>query len=140
MEAKQEFKMYEYAKRRVKQKRLLLFNFVLFVLGGILMYCINNFVQDPLQVTQWWMWVMSIWTVVLVVQMVNVFVVDRFMGKAWQDKEVERLIELQRQKIEELRKKVEKDFPLVNLKRDLPQGNKPQDLVIDQEQSENSTI
>ncbi|MHC5200629.1 2TM domain-containing protein [Myroides sp. LJL119] len=127
MEARQEYKMYDYAKRRIKQRRLLFFNFVLFVLGGILMFCINNFIQDPITVSQWWLWVCSIWAVVLFIQFVNVFIVERFMGKAWQDKEIERLIDLQKKKIEELRKKVEKDFPLVDVKRDLAQPELPKD-------------
>lgn len=126
MQDNQEYKMYDYAKARIKQKRLLLFHFILFTLGSILMYCINNFIQDPLLVGDWWMWAVSVWAVVLLIQVVNVVFVERFMGKAWQDREMERLIALQRKKIEELRKTVEKDFPLVNVKRDLAQ---PEDQI-----------
>ena len=44
------------------------------------------------------------------------------MGQRWQDKEIQRLVLLQERKIDELRKKVEKDYPLVDVKRDLNQG------------------
>ncbi len=119
----QEYRMYDYAKSRVKQKRLLLFHFILFIIGSILMFCINNFVQDPVVVGHWWMWAVSVWAVLLLIHVVNVVFVERFMNRAWQDREIKRLIDLQRRKIDELRKTVEKDFPLVNVQRDLAQGS-----------------
>jgi hypothetical protein len=50
---------------------------------------------------------------------VNVLIVDRFMGKRWEERQIKRLVEMQEKRIKELRAKVEKDYPLVDTKRDL---------------------
>lgn len=122
MKDQREFQAFEYAKSRVKQRKLLFFHFVVFVLGSILLYCVNNFIQDPILSGVWWTYAVGIWAVLLFLHIVNVVIVNRFMGKEWQDKQIIYLVELQKQKIEELRKKVEKDFPLVDVKRDLKQS------------------
>lgn len=112
---------YEYARRTIKQRKMLFFHFVVFVLGSILFVCFNEFVQDKTVTVTWWPYAVGAWAIVVFLHAVNVLVVNRFMGKHWQEKQLEILIHKQQQKINELRAKVEKDFPLVDVKRDLKQ-------------------
>ncbi|WP_413513670.1 2TM domain-containing protein [Myroides odoratus] len=121
MEKTEAIKQYEYAKHRIKQRKMLLFHLVVFVLGSMVLYGINMWVKDPQLVGVWWTYAVGAWALLLVFHIINVLVVNRFMGPAWKEREIERLIALQQEKIRELRAKVEKDFPLVDVKRDLNQ-------------------
>ncbi|MBB1148844.1 MULTISPECIES: 2TM domain-containing protein [unclassified Myroides] len=121
MEKIEAIKQYEYAKNRIKQRKMLLFHFVVFLLGSLVLYAINMWVKDPQIVGVWWPYVVGAWALLLLFHLINVVVVNRFMGPAWQEREIERLVSLQQEKIKQLRAKVEKDFPLVDVKRDLNQ-------------------
>ncbi|MBB1138429.1 2TM domain-containing protein [Myroides sp. WP-1] len=121
MEKTEAIKQYEYAKNRIKQRKTLLFHFVVFLLGSLVLYAINMWVKDPLVVGVWWGYAVGAWALLVFIHAINVLVVNRFMGPAWQEREIERLIALQQEKIKQLRAKVEKDFPLVDVKRDLNQ-------------------
>lgn len=122
MKDNQTIEQYEYARQTIKQRKMLFFHFVVFVLGSILFFCFNEFVQDSTVSSTWWPYAVGFWALLLFLHGVNVLIVNRFMGKRWQEKQLERLIHAQQLKINELRAKVEKDFPLVDVKRDLNQG------------------
>ncbi len=122
MKKDESIEQYEYAKQRVKQKKMLFFHFVVFVLGSLLMFCVNTFVQDPAVSSVWWPYAIGIWSFFVFLHAVNVLIVNRFMGKKWQDRQIEILIDKQQTRIKELRASVEKDFPLVDTKRDLDQN------------------
>ncbi|MDR0230467.1 MAG: 2TM domain-containing protein [Flavobacteriaceae bacterium] len=121
MDNKETIEQFEYAKTQIKQKKMLFFHFVVFVLGSILMYCFNEWVQDPIVSGKWWPFTVSFWALIVFLHAVNVLIVNRFMGKRWQDKQIAKLIQQQQKKIDELRAKVEKDYPLVDVQRDLNQ-------------------
>ncbi|MEC4116776.1 2TM domain-containing protein [Myroides phaeus] len=123
MDNKNPYEAYDYARRRVKQKKLLFFHFAVFFLGSVLMFCFNAFIQDPANTVVWWPYAIGAWSILVFLHAVNVLIVDSFMGKKWEDKQVKRLIEKQEERIKELRARVEKDFPLVDVKRDLDQKN-----------------
>lgn len=121
MNNQEAIEQFEYAKTQIKQKKMLFFHFIVFVLGSILMICFNEWVQDPVVSGNWWPYTVSLWAIVVFLHAVNVLIVNRFMGKKWQEQQVAKLIQQQQKKIDELRAKVEKDFPLVDVKRDLKQ-------------------
>lgn len=115
------YEMYDYARSRIKQRKMLFFHFIVFVLGSILMFSFNGLVQDQNAIgyTKWWPYAVSVWALFVFLHAVNVLIVDRFMGKRWEEKQVKRLVEMQEKRIKELRTRVEKDFPLVDTQRDL---------------------
>lgn len=121
------YEMYDYARNRIKQRKMLFFHLVVFVLGSILLFCFNGLVQDNTApgYMQWWPYAVGAWALFLFLHAVNVLIVNRFMGKRWEEKQVKRLVEMQEKRIKELRTKVEKDFPLVDTKRDLEQTTPP---------------
>lgn len=121
MEKEETIKQYEYAKSRIKQRRMVLFHFVVFVFGSIAIYGYNMWVQNPVETGVWWGYVVGAWALLVFFHAINIYIINRFMGKAWQEQEIERLVVLQQEKIRELRAKVEKDYPLVDLQRDLKQ-------------------
>lgn len=102
--------LYEDARKRIKQKKLLFFHFVVFVLGSLLMYVSNEFLMQDPAAFKWYPWTVTIWAFLLALHAVNVLIVDSFMNKKWERTQIDKLIEKQKLKIEELQKKVEQDF------------------------------
>jgi hypothetical protein len=69
----------------------------------------------------WAQWVILVWFFLWVLHLVNVFVLNEFMGRAWEREQREKLVAKQQQKISQIQKEVERtsvDVP-VSKKKDL---------------------
>ena len=105
---------FEYARRRINQKKNLMRHFIAFLVGSVLLIIINpvlgygneTFFQD------WFVWAILIWTFIFLVHLLNVFVMSSFMGKEWEDQQLEKLKARQSEKIAELQRKVDSEFPI----------------------------
>lgn len=107
----------ENAQRRIKQKKNLMRHFVIFVAGSILFIILDlvlGFGREINETTNsnWFVWAILMWFFFFLIHFINVFVVNRFMGKEWQEKQLEFLIEKQKRKINKLQEKIDKDYPL----------------------------
>ncbi|MFO8146738.1 MAG: 2TM domain-containing protein [Bacteroidota bacterium] len=116
--------MYEYARKRALQKRRLFQHFVVFLVGAVLLIVINvviGYREDfkPLGY-DWFVWAVLIWTFFFLIHLLNVLVIDSFMGKQWEQQQLERLVRKQRDRIEEMQKKVEKEHPAPKKKEEAP--------------------
>lgn len=104
--------LYEDARKRVKQKKLLFFHLVVFVLGSILMYVSNVFLtQDP-NAFKWYPWAIAIWAFFFAFHAINVLIVDSFMNKKWEREQIDKLVKKQQAKLLELEAKIAKEYPL----------------------------
>ncbi len=104
---------YEYAQARIKQKKGLVSHFIYFIAGAIILAVINLVLKvgidiKPLQYP-WFVWVIVIWAFLLLTHVFNVFVKNRFMGKEWEHRQLEKLKSLQEKRIAELDKQAEKE-------------------------------
>lgn len=111
----------ENAQRRIKQKKRLTTHFVVFVAASILFIVLNlvlGFGETfrPFN-TDWFVWAILIWAFFLLIHFINVIFIDQLMGKEWEEKQLERLVEKQQIKIEKLQEKVDKQYPLPEKKR-----------------------
>ena len=107
--------MYEYARKRALQKRRLFQHFVVFLVGAVILIVLNvviGYREDlkPLGY-DWFVWAILLWTFFFLRHMLNVLVIDSFRGKEWEQKQLETLVRKQRNRIEELQKKVEREHP-----------------------------
>ena len=102
----QQHELYEYARRRIKQKKNLYYHFVLFVLGSILMYITNKWfgIGEP---NNWFLWVATFWLFLVILNFIKVFITDRFMNKNWEREQIDKLVAKQQIKIKELEKQVQ---------------------------------
>jgi len=107
--------LYENARKRAKQKKRLFQHFVVFLIGAVFLIVLNvvigyqeNF--KPLGYN-WFVWAVLLWTLLFLIHFFNVFIVNSFMGKDWETKQVDKLVKKQKEKIAELKTKVEKDHP-----------------------------
>ncbi|QBN18877.1 2TM domain-containing protein [Flavobacterium nackdongense] len=99
---------YEYARRRLKQKKGLYFHFVLFILGSIFMFIANHFLIFGIQ-SNWAIWVITFWAFLFILHFIKVYITDRFMNKNWEREQIEKLMAKQQQKIEQLQNQIEDD-------------------------------
>ena len=108
--------LYEFARRRTVQKRRLFQHFVVFLVGAVLLIILNvviGYRQDftPLGY-DWFVLAILIWIFFILVHLINVFVTDSFMGKKWEQRQLEILVRKQKERIAELQKKVNLNYPL----------------------------
>jgi len=113
---KEQHEQLEYAHKRIRQKKNLYVHFVLFLIGSIFLVLINKILKYG-EEYNWFVWAITFWAFLFVVHLVNVFVTQKFMGLDWERKQREKLVEKQRQRIRELQKEIETDFPMTNYKK-----------------------
>lgn len=106
---KKHHELYEYARKRLKQKKGLYFHFVLFILGSIFM-CVANYFSVFGIVYNWSIWVIIFWLFLFILHFIKVYITDRFMNKNWEREQIDRLVAQQQKKITQLQTKIEEDF------------------------------
>ncbi len=108
--------MIEKAQERAKQKKRLIQHFIFFLIGSVVFIVLNAFLEygkdiQPFGI-DWFVWAIIIWGVILLLHAYNVFVTSRFLGKDWENRQIEKLVAKQRKRIDELQQKVEREHPL----------------------------
>lgn len=108
--------LYDNARRRTKQKKRLFQHFVIFLVGAVILIVLNvviGFREDFMPLGyNWFVWAILIWTFFFLIHLINVFVTNSFMGKEWEQRQMEKLVKKQRERIAELEKKVKQEHPL----------------------------
>src|SRR5690625_5595339 len=107
-------KQYEYARSRLKKKKNLMRHFIFFLAGSILFLIMDlalGFGKDTLPMN-WSAYLILFWFFILLVHTLNVFLLNSFMGKEWEDRQLEKLKNKQMQRILALQKEVEKEYPI----------------------------
>jgi amino acid permease len=99
---------YEYARKRLKQKKSLYYHFVLFILGSIFMFVANHFSIFGIQ-SNWAIWAITFWAFLFILDFIKVYITDRFMNKNWEREQIDKLVDKQQQKIEQLKNQIEDD-------------------------------
>jgi type VI protein secretion system component VasK len=103
---------YEYARKRIVQKKRLMQHFIIFLAGSVLLIIINPVlgIGDEFFIKDWFVWAILIWAFLFLIHLFNVFVMNKFMGKEWEDEQLERLKARQSKRIAELQKEVDGDL------------------------------
>ncbi len=105
---KEQHEQYEYARKRLNQKKRLYFHFVLFLLGSIFLSITNHFEAFG-YTTNWAIWVITVWTFLFILHFIKVFITDRFMNKDWERDQIDRLVTQQQRKLDQMQKEVDED-------------------------------
>lgn len=100
---------YEYARLQIKKKKKLYFHFVILFLGSILLFILNKILNigEP---SNWYLWFITVWVFIFVLNFIKVFVTDSFMNKNWERTQIDKLITQQQRKIEQLQTTIAADF------------------------------
>ena len=112
----EQHELLEHAQRRITQKRRLFTHFVVFLIGAIFLVLINKILKVQEQY-DWFLWAILAWGFLFAFHVFNVFVTQKFMGKDWERNQREKLVAKQKQRISELQKEIETDFPLSNVNK-----------------------
>ena len=106
----EQHQLYENARRRVVQKKRLYTHFVLLLVGAVILFVVNKvFKVGESFMENWYVWAILLWCAIWVLHAVNVIIINRFMGKDWERKQIEELVLKQELKIARLEKKVVHD-------------------------------
>lgn len=104
------YELLEKAQQRIKQKKRLYYHFVLFLIGSVFMIVINK-ILNVKEEWDWFVWAITLWAFIFVIHAFNVFITNKFLGKAWEQKQREKLIARQRARIAEIEQEVKAAFP-----------------------------
>jgi hypothetical protein len=108
--------LYENAHQRTKQKKRLTTHLVFFLAGSVIFIVINVILGyqsefKPLGM-DWFVSAILIWLFFLIVHAINVFLVNKLMGKEWEEKQMNRLVEKQLERLRKLQQKVDHKHPI----------------------------
>ncbi|MEO0570752.1 MAG: 2TM domain-containing protein [Bacteroidota bacterium] len=115
----EQHELLENAQTRIKQKKRLFSHFVIFLIGSVFLILINKILKYG-ENYDWFIWAIMVWGFLFLIHVFNVFVTHKFMGKEWERQQREQLVKKQRDRITEIQKEIETEFPLsqINKKKD----------------------
>jgi len=102
---------YDYARKRVNQKKWLMKHFILFLAGSVLLIIINPVlgIGKDFFIKNWFAWAILLWALLFMIHLLNVFIMSKFMGKDWENRQIEKLKTKQEERIAEIKKQVVKE-------------------------------
>lgn len=112
----EQHELLEHAQKRIKQKKRLFSHFVIFLIGSVFIVLINKILKQG-EAYDWYIWAISVWAVIFLVHVFNVFVTYKFMGTAWERKQREKLVDKQKKRIAEIQSEIDTNFPLSNFNK-----------------------
>ncbi|AUS05671.1 dihydrofolate reductase [Pseudotamlana carrageenivorans] len=104
---KEQLELIKNAQKRIKQKKKLYFHFVLFLIGSAFLILANTVLGMGTELTEilgaeWFVFAILIWSFFFVYHAFNVYVTHKFMGKDWEQKQLAKLVDKQKKRIEQL--------------------------------------
>ncbi|WP_242082674.1 dihydrofolate reductase [Aestuariivivens sediminis] len=144
---KDQLELIENAQKRIRQKKRLYIHFVIFLIGSVLLIIGNIILGIGQEYTlfgkDWFLYAILLWGFFLLYHVFNVFVTHKFMGKAWEKQQLEKLIAKQQQRLEQLNKTLKTEEPKTSensrTKANKPSG-KPSEITIIAAVAENNAI
>lgn len=104
----EEREQFLYAQDRIRQKKRLNQHFVLFLVGSVFIIVLSQFFFSPEHfLVKNWTWIIIVWAFLFVVHAFNVNITNQFMGKKWENKQLEKLREKQRKRLIQLQQQVD---------------------------------
>jgi magnesium-transporting ATPase (P-type) len=109
---------YEYARKRIKQKKGLMRHFIIFLIGAVLLLVINLVLKkgESFFIPDWSVWAVLLWIFILLVHVFNVFIMNKFMGKEWENQQLEKLKKQQENRIAALKKQAVQEVTVDEVK------------------------
>lgn len=110
---REQLELLKNAQNRINQKKRLYVHFVIFLIGSVFLIIANIFIGVGEGVTffekDWFVFAILIWLFFLLYHVFNVFVTHKFMGKSWEQEQLQKLISKQKERIAQLQDTLEKE-------------------------------
>ncbi len=109
---------YDYARKRIKQKKGLMRHFIIFLVGAILLLVIDLLLKKGHEILMkdWSVWAVLLWIFLLLIHVFNVFVMNKFMGKEWENQQLEKLKKQQETRIAQIKKQAIQEVTVSEVK------------------------
>ena len=112
---KEQLELIQNAQRRIKQKKRLYVHFVIFLIGAVFLILANTVLGIGKNTTffgiDWFVYAILAWLFLFIYHLFNVFITHKFMGKAWEQQQLDKLVALQKTKIEKIKTELLKEAP-----------------------------
>ncbi|MBQ0788751.1 MAG: dihydrofolate reductase [Oceanihabitans sp.] len=111
----EQLQLIQNAQRRIKQKKRFYSHGIVFAVFGLILYTLNVGLNlgnaFTLGTLPWSVVIIAVWFVILFWHFLNVFLFQTFMGKEWEEKQLEKLVSKQQARIEKLKINLKKEAP-----------------------------
>jgi len=108
--------IYENAHQRLKQKKRFISHLVVFIAGSCVFIILNVLIGYRTDIKplgyDWFVTAILLWLFVIIIHGINVFLVNKLMGKEWEERQMNRLVKKQLKKLQELQNKIDKKHPI----------------------------
>ena len=112
---KEQLELIQNAQRRVKQKKRLYIHFVIFLIGALLLVVANTVlgIGKDIKIFEldWFVIAILAWLFIFLYHLFNVFVINKFMGKEWEQQQLDKLVDKQQLRIEKIKTELIKEAP-----------------------------
>lgn len=113
----EQLELIQYAQKRIKQKKRFYTHLAVFVIFSLILIIFNVGLgladATTILALPWSVFVTIIWLAILFWHFLNVFLLNRFMGKDWEQKQLQKLVSKQQAQIEKIKLNLEKEAPLI---------------------------
>ena len=134
----------EYAQSRIKSKKRLFFHFSLMIISIISLLTSNLIFEFKKEIvffdSPWSYWICSLWFILFLFHLFNVYVTNKFMGKKWEKNQIKKLVEKQQIKIAEIKTELEKEARVIAESQLFSQNNPNNTITLIAAASENNII
>jgi len=114
---KDQLELIENAQKRIKQKKGLYAHFVIFLIGAIFLILANTVLgigkDFKLFEIDWFVFAILLWLFLFMYHLFNVFVTNKFMGKAWEKNQLDKLVAKQQARIDKFKEGFVKEEKLI---------------------------
>lgn len=114
---KDQLELIQNAQKRIKQKKRLYVHFVIFLIGAIFLIVANTLLgigkDFKIFDINWFVFAILIWLFFFLYHAFNVFVTQKFMGKAWEKEQLDKLVAKQQSRIDKLKTGFVKEETLI---------------------------
>ncbi|TYA74696.1 dihydrofolate reductase [Seonamhaeicola marinus] len=114
---KEQLELIQNAQRRIKQKKRLFAHFAMFLIGALFLILANTVLgigkDFKIAGIEWFVFAILVWLFFLLYHTFNVFVTHKFMGKSWEQQQLDKLVSLQKARIEKIKSELKKEAPVI---------------------------
>lgn len=114
---KEQLELIQNAQKRIKQKKRLYIHFVIFLIGSLFLILGNTVLGIGEEFTlfgkEWFLFAVLLWLFFFIYHTFNVFITHKFMGKSWEQNQLDKLVALQQNRIEKLKSELKKEAPII---------------------------
>jgi dihydrofolate reductase len=114
---KEQLELIQNAQKRIRQKKRLFLHFVFFLVGSVIFIIANTLLgiaqEFKIFGAEWFVFAILVWLFLFLVHLFNVYVTNQFMGKEWEQAQLNKLLAQQQARIDRMKSQLIKEENLM---------------------------